>query len=161
MKDLYHAAQPGLFPGFIIQPGNQGNSLETYLHCCCNNEICIQNAWKMLIESQIEQSRLMHYSNKPNRSKSAYAFLSEFDAYSRKNQLGDGVNREVYVVEIVDLAQPYHVGSFDLYNDIACKSNRQPFLSKIRKYSSDYWLGKYYGVMELVTESALRIMRTI
>ncbi|WP_261535577.1 hypothetical protein [Burkholderia multivorans] len=141
-------------PGHVFEPGNHGRVMRTYRHLTAD----ATNGWKLAIEYLMERVRSMYAPDKPSRLLCAYAFLSESDAMSRR--VSDASSK-LYEVELVAPDLPSHIADFDLYN-VICKSDpSQPFIPKTEMLARQYWDGQINGVRELLTLSAMRIVKRV
>lgn len=117
------------------------------------------NAWKVAVEQTFELKRLIVSPQSPSRMTSAFAFMSASDANTQRPKLG-GAYSVLYEVELVNPSAPHHIGIFELLTN-AYVMDGNAFLPKVEALANSYWTGGASGTRELVTTSALRVIRAM
>ena len=157
MGTYFHLSVALLSPGSIIENGNSGRMLESYLP---NGKFDISLLYR---EEVLEFVRRTEYVDKPSRFKSIFLLKNMEEA--KQYMMSNAQFHNMYEVEIVDSSKPLHEG-------IWCPDF--PVGGALRKYAYDYasvyWKGEIrpltiQGVpvfpREIIVESPVRVLRRV
>jgi hypothetical protein len=133
----------------IVDPGNWGRILRSY------NLSQQNNWWLPLREFAFENVRLRYFPSKPSRLSSVFVCESQSDAEMFR-QINKRAFDIVYEAEFVDPALPQHRGCLSHFDNAA-----QGDLSGLEKRGNDYWSASVVHRPEIVSESAIRIVRRV
>ena len=145
---LFHSCPVLLQVGSIIAPGNFGRILRLYK---------AQNANVLLFrETTLENIRQKEFPTKPSRLSSTFALETLEEATFFQTQVLKNFN-VVYEVEWTDPGANKHRGD---YNKVGPGPDA-PLLSAMPDVARAYWNGANVERAEVVSESALRILRVV
>lgn len=158
MQTYFHFTMAKLGAGSIIEPGNWGRLLRRYQHKpSVPNGQFFGVSWILCRELVFEIERLKHTPSKPSRFDAAFVIPTrdQADWYRVANdQFGTQVLHEV---EIVDPSAAMHTGDLSYTSwPVQCE-----FLDPTSEMAKDYWLGNGTGHKEVLTLSALRVVKCL
>jgi hypothetical protein len=157
MISVFHFTMTRLGPGSVIQPGNWGRLLRRYQHKPMPNLPQFGGPWIISRELILELSRLRHAPTAPSRFDAAFV-LADADVAERYRASNDpNRTQTLHEVELVDPEAPSHLGS------LAMTAWPMPFefIDPMTAMADAYWLGHGGGDHEIVTLSALRVIKCI
>jgi hypothetical protein len=135
--------------GSVIRPGNWGRILRTY------TSQAGQGLWTLSRELIWEIVRLRSFPEKPGRLGAIFACLSQKDL--AEFQTTTGRRRDLaFEVELIDPTAPAHLGDWTLLNFQSADD-----VSALEKRATQYWQSTNVVKCELVTSSAIRILRML
>lgn len=145
-KSYYYLCSYPLGVNSIVEPGNWGRILKTYL--------LGGNLFIPCRELAFEQVRLNHYPSKPSRLESIYvcenlADIQKFKLEGRSFDL-------TYEVEILNPTTPYHRGDWTQQN-FTNSENVESLFSKAHAY----WTAQNVTSPEILIQSEIKILKKI
>lgn len=152
MNTFFHLASVLLAPGSVIEPGNYGRMLRAY-------KPGVHDPWRLATELVFEQVRKTTRPDAVSRLGACFVFADQAAAVNERALLGDDM-AVTYEVELVDDAQPRFVGDFSLMSEaFALRGVALPFLPRVEALATKYWHGEPAGTQEILTTSALRVLK--
>ena len=153
MSTFFHMASVLLAPGSVIEPGNYGRMLRAY-------KAGFSDPWRLVTELVFEQVRKTTRPNAVSRLGACFVFEDHPTAHNHRDRLGDDLV-VIYEVELVDETRPRFLGDFSLMSDaFALRGNGAvPFLPWTEQLATKYWHAEPTGAREILTTSALRVVR--
>lgn len=149
-KTYFHFSGVSLGVGSVILRGNYGRILAGY-------PAVIPPAayWKLTVEKIFESVRQSAFPNAPSRLNSSFMFQTEQEARANRHSF-NGNMVVLYQVELTDPNGAQHLGDMNLAT--------QSFVLNAPNAASNaqaYWSGVAGGVMEMLADSDMRIVKTI
>ncbi len=153
----YYIARKDHQPGELLGGGNFGRGYREYCYDINTSQGAF-NGWKIAKEVIFEIIRAKHYPTLPSRLECSYAYLTHEAALS-----GFVPNQGLFAfeVEVKDLLAPSHIGDFTLLNSENNPGASEPFIPWVENTAHTYWSGHAPQVPELLTLSAIKVVRRI
>lgn len=150
-SNYFHASRREYEPGAIIYPGNWGKAYHSY----DPGRLTDAASWLMLArELLMEKVRQELFPDKPSRFESA--FICPTAGYLDQYLNSYNLNKRRYLVELVEPAKPSHVGDYTL-----CHWRQGMSYLHMSDTSIRYWSGEIDFGREIVTSSALRVLKLL
>jgi hypothetical protein len=158
MSEIYcYIARKDHQTGELLGGGNFGRGYREYCYDVYTSQGAF-NGWKIAIEVIFETIRAKHHPNLPSPPECSYAYLTRGVAL---NGFAPDQGLFAFEVEVKDLLALSHIGDFTLLNSENKPGASEPFIPWVENTAHTYWSGHAPQVPELLTLSAIKVVRRI